>query len=377
MTKFRLPPDLVDLLYADATTRDGEGAQEEVEDYDGNIAEIPSSPTSVATNATPTHIARFYELFNEKERREILSYHMKASKDKSTGLVATKAGNGNKVVYMATPAAEKTFPDDVEKDWINFRKRLPLEMIKSLCVTVAGTLSLGIIHLIRAFNKVPRNLYYKGSLNGHAARNLLDNNDSINQDLKDLFLKIKKEKDPEKCNYEFIENMNTFFKKMSNLSELMNEIFSMIGSQNQQYNDEQVHDFETMVTNFQILWRELELPLTIKFHHIEDHVVPMMKMHRCLGDYGEESIERLHRIINQKHAQFATTRAWEQRYAKILAEDKLKNYHGVANAIESSKEAKKRKYSSQTQERKDAEQEKLKRIKMERKERVLTQSLTC
>ena len=60
MTKFRLPPDLVDLFYADATTRDGEGAQEEVEDYDGNIAEIPSSPTSVATNAIPPHIARLF-----------------------------------------------------------------------------------------------------------------------------------------------------------------------------------------------------------------------------------------------------------------------------------------------------------------------------
>ena len=98
--------------------------------------------------------------------------------------------------------------------------------------------------------------------------------------------------------------------------------------------------------------------LTVKLHHIEDHVVPMMKMHRCLGDYGEESIERSHHIINnQKHAQFSSTRAWEQRYSKILVEDKLKNYHGVANAIESSREAKKRKYSPQTKERKDAEQE--------------------
>ena len=75
---------------------------------------------------------------------------MKASGDKSTGLVvvhsgslvasgsyvATKAGNGNKAVYMATPAAEKTFPDDVEKDWATFRKRLPLEMIKSFCDSI-------------------------------------------------------------------------------------------------------------------------------------------------------------------------------------------------------------------------------------------------
>ena len=70
---------------------------------------------------------------------------MKASGDKSTGLVvvhsgslvvATKAGNGNKVVYMATPAAEKIFPDDVEKDWVTFRKRLPLEMIKSFCDSI-------------------------------------------------------------------------------------------------------------------------------------------------------------------------------------------------------------------------------------------------
>ena len=88
MTKFRLPPDLVDLLYADTTTRDGEGAQEEVEDYDGNIAEIPSSPTSVATNAIPPRIARVFEQFNEKERQLIVRYHMKASGDKSTGLVA-------------------------------------------------------------------------------------------------------------------------------------------------------------------------------------------------------------------------------------------------------------------------------------------------
>ena len=90
LTKFRLPPDLVDLLYADAPTRDGEGAQEEeeVEDYDGNIAVIPSSPTSVATNAIPPRIARVFEQFNEKERQLKVRYHMKASGDKSTGLVA-------------------------------------------------------------------------------------------------------------------------------------------------------------------------------------------------------------------------------------------------------------------------------------------------
>ena len=58
-----------------------------MEDYDGNIAEIPSSPTSVATNAIPPHIARVFEQFNEKERQEIVRYHMKASGDKSTGML--------------------------------------------------------------------------------------------------------------------------------------------------------------------------------------------------------------------------------------------------------------------------------------------------
>ena len=38
LTKFRLPPDLVDLLYAEAATRDGEGAQGKAGDYDGDIA---------------------------------------------------------------------------------------------------------------------------------------------------------------------------------------------------------------------------------------------------------------------------------------------------------------------------------------------------
>ena len=59
----------------------------------------------------PSHIASFYDQFSEKERQEIARRHMKAGRDKSTGLVATKAGDGDKVVHMATPAAEKAFPD--------------------------------------------------------------------------------------------------------------------------------------------------------------------------------------------------------------------------------------------------------------------------
>ena len=74
-------------MYADTTTWGGECAREEVEDYDGNIAEISSSPTSVATDTTPPHIARIFEQFNEEERQEIVHYYMKASRNKSTGLV--------------------------------------------------------------------------------------------------------------------------------------------------------------------------------------------------------------------------------------------------------------------------------------------------
>ena len=88
LTKLRLPPDLIDLLRADAAARNGE---EEMEDYYENISEISSSPTSVATDAMPHHVASFFEQFNIKERQEIVCYYMKASKDKSTGLVATKA----------------------------------------------------------------------------------------------------------------------------------------------------------------------------------------------------------------------------------------------------------------------------------------------
>ena len=105
LTKFRLPPDLIDLLRADAAARNGE---EEMEDIYENISEISSSPTSIATDAMPHHVASFFEQFNIKERQEIVCYYMKASKDKSTGLVATKAANGNQVVHMATPVAEKT-----------------------------------------------------------------------------------------------------------------------------------------------------------------------------------------------------------------------------------------------------------------------------
>ena len=54
LTKFRLPPDLIDLLRADAAARNGE---EEMEDYYENISEISSSPTSIATDAMPPHVA--------------------------------------------------------------------------------------------------------------------------------------------------------------------------------------------------------------------------------------------------------------------------------------------------------------------------------
>ena len=97
------------------------------------------------------------------------------------------------------------------------------------------------------------------------------------------------------------------------------------------------------------MWRKLDLPLTVKFHHIEDHVVPMMKRYRCLGDYAEESIERLHRIINLKRHQYATTRSWERRHSKILDEHRMGAYPGVENSREASKSYRKRVYSDATQ----------------------------
>ena len=71
LTKFRLPPDLIDLLRADAAARNGE---EEMEDCYENISEISSSPTSIATDAMPPHVASFFEHFNVKERQEIVCY---------------------------------------------------------------------------------------------------------------------------------------------------------------------------------------------------------------------------------------------------------------------------------------------------------------
>ena len=62
LTKFRLPPDLIDLLREE---------EEEMEDYDENISEISSSPTSIATDAMPPHVASFFEQFNKQERQEI------------------------------------------------------------------------------------------------------------------------------------------------------------------------------------------------------------------------------------------------------------------------------------------------------------------
>ena len=455
-----------------------------MEDYYENISEISSSPTSVATDAMPHHVASFFEQFNIKERQEIVCYYMKASKDKSTGLVATKYIEWGRRHVEPLPQAimdlkiEYNLQHNICRDISNtlhlcrtkvkalkaastrirkwrktFSHQLSLKTNKAkdkvnqmrshmetsddfICDNIKATRDMATrqqsagenygrealrdiegrikkyqndikinsslmetkrkmlnssqkqlknqvrkheknndlareVDVVLYKNKVPRNLYYKGSLNGHAARNLLDNSDKINEDMKALFLKIKEEKDPEKCNEEFKESMDTFFENMSKLSALTNEIFSMIGSQNRQYNDDEVNEFEMMVTNFQIMWRHLKLPLTVKFHHIEDHVVPMMKMHRCLGDYGEESIERLHRIINQKHAQFATTRAWEQRYSKILAEDKLKNYPGVAISIDNGAKAKMRKLSPQTMERRNASQEESDRIKKERKRKLV------
>ena len=85
-------------MRADATARDSE---EEMEDYYENISEISSSPTSIATDAMPHHIASFFEQFNIKERQEIVCYYMKASKDKSTGLVATKAAR--RLTLTSTP----------------------------------------------------------------------------------------------------------------------------------------------------------------------------------------------------------------------------------------------------------------------------------
>ena len=97
----------------------------------------------------------------------------------------------------------------------------------------------------------------------------------------------------------------------------------------------------------------------------------MMKRYRRLGDYGEESIERLHRIINLKRRQHATARSWERRRSKTLDEHRVGAYPGVENSREASKSYRKRVYSDATQQIKREAARALDEIIAEKKRRAV------
>ena len=80
----------------------------------------------------------------------------------------------------------------------------------------------------------------------------------------------------------------------------------------------------------------------------------------------KRGIERLHRIINLKHHQYATTRSWERR---ILDEHRMGAYPGVANSRETSKKYRKRVYSDATQQIKREAARVLDEINVEKKRR--------
>ena len=217
-------------------------------------------------------------------------------------------------------------------------------------------------------NGVPRNLYYSGSLNGHASEKLLANHKKIFTELKELFIQEKQAKDPSGFNDTFLKELDAFFSNFTNLAGLLDDILQTISRQNVQYSDQQLDEFDCIVEKFSKLWRSLKLPSTVKLHHIESHAGPMLRKYRCLGNYSEENIERMHRVINQKHTQFGAIRSLMRRYQMILDEDKIACIAGVEESRHMVKEGRKRVFSEVTE--KVKEEKNIKKEEHERSKRI-------
>ena len=221
-------------------------------------------------------------------------------------------------------------------------------------------------------NGVPRNLYYNGSLNGHASEKLLANHEKIFDQLKELFIQKKKAKDPSGFNDTFLKELDAFFSNLTNLAGLLDDILRTISRQNVQYSDQQLDEFDCIVEKFSKLWRNLKLPPTVKLHHIESHAGPMLRKYRCLGNYSEENIERMHRVINQKHTQFGAIRSLMRRYQMILDEDKIACIAGVEESRHMVKDGRKRVFSEVTEKVKEEKN----KIKEEHKRSKRIKNLT-
>ena len=92
--------------------------------------------------------------------------------------------------------------------------------------------------------------------------------------------------------------------------------------------------------------------LLLKLYRVEDHAAPMTKRRRRLGDYGEESVERLHRVVNLRRRQQAAARPWERRRSKTLDERRVGAYPGVESSREASESCRRRVYSDATRQTK-------------------------
>ncbi len=51
------------------------------------------------------------------------------------------------------------------------------------------------------------------------------------------------------------------------------------------------------------LWRDLELPITLKYHELEGHFFPKLSRFKGLGDYSEDFVEQAHRIGVREESQ--------------------------------------------------------------------------
>ena len=186
---------------------------------------------------------------------------------------------------------------------------------------------------------VRRGVFHGGDFQGEAVRGLMSKREEIFKLLKENLLDL-----PEEQKY-FDDDTIT---QMSDLHERlfghMDAFFSLARTKRFHLMDAMIDRAEKHVEHILHLWRYLGLSVTPKIHCIEDHIIPLLRKLRGIGDLGEDAGERAHQIIARFEARSKGMRSIKPKAIFQAKQEMMVKNPDVKKHQELVKENAKRKY---------------------------------
>ena len=140
---------------------------------------------------------------------------------------------------------------------------------------------------------------------------LLDNHAQILIDMGDVMKSDLKKND---AAADIDQQTDNFLSDMSLLMETLDCIVSYITRPKIQATDEECDNLERTCKYFGWLWRDkLKVSVPHKLHLLESHVPISFRYLRNLGDFTEDSIERLHHQVKVYNRVYANIESWERK----------------------------------------------------------------